>query len=104
MIYRHHQNDFDDGLAESDFKTRYRNHTASFRHAKHRNSTELSKHIWTLKDNVIEHFISWHIPSSHSQYNSSNKAFNASKFQETPCGKQTNALQPFKKFKASVDA
>ena len=58
MIYRHHQNDFDDGLAESDFKTRYRNHTASFCHAKHRNSTELSKHIWTLKDNVIEHFIS----------------------------------------------
>ena len=33
------------GLKENDFKTRYRNHTASFRHAKHRNSTELSKHI-----------------------------------------------------------
>ena len=45
------------GLTENDFKTRYRNHTASFRHAKHRNSTELSKHIWTLKDNNIEHFI-----------------------------------------------
>ena len=41
------------GLTENDFKTRYRNHTASFRHAKHRNSTELSKHIWTLKDNNI---------------------------------------------------
>ena len=26
------------GLTENDFKTRYRNHTASFRHAKHRNS------------------------------------------------------------------
>ena len=37
------------GLTENDFKTRYRNHTASFRHAKHRNSTELSKHIWTLR-------------------------------------------------------
>ena len=58
MIYCHHQNDFDNGLAESDFKTRYRNHTASFRHAKHKNSTELSKHIWTLKDNNIKHFIS----------------------------------------------
>ena len=46
------------GLTENDFKTRYRNHTTSFRHAKHRNSTELSKHIWTLKDNNIEHFIS----------------------------------------------
>ena len=39
------------GLAENNFKTRYRSHIASFRHSKHRNSTELSKHIWTLKDN-----------------------------------------------------
>ena len=54
------------GLTKNDFKTRYRNHTASFRHAKHRNSTELSNHIWTLKDNNIEHFISWRILSSHS--------------------------------------
>ena len=46
------------GLTENDFKTRYRNHTASFRHAKSRNFTELSKHIWTLKDNNIEHIIS----------------------------------------------
>ena len=36
------------GLPENDFKTRYRNHTPLFCHAKHRNSTELSKHIWTL--------------------------------------------------------
>ena len=64
------------GLTENDFKTRYRNHTASFRHAKHRNSTELSKHIWTLKDNNIEHFISWRILSSHSPYNSSSKRCN----------------------------
>ena len=42
------------GLTENDFKTRYRNHAASFRHAKHRNSTELSKNIWTLKDNEME--------------------------------------------------
>ena len=64
------------GLTENDFKTRYRNHTASFRHAKHRNSTELSKHIWTLKNNNIEHFISWRILSSHSPYNSSSKRCN----------------------------
>ena len=64
------------GLTENDFKTRYRNHTSSFRHAKHRNSTELSKHIWTLKDNNIEHFISWRILSSHSPYNSSSKRCN----------------------------
>ena len=64
------------GLTENDFKTRYRNHTASFRHAKHRNSTELSKHIWTLKDNNIDHSISWRILSSSSSYNSSNKRCN----------------------------
>ena len=64
------------GLTENDFKTRYRNHIASFRHAKHRNSTELSKHIWTLKDNNIEHFISWRILASHSPYNSSSKRCN----------------------------
>jgi len=38
------------GLA-TNFKERYRNHTASFRHLSKRNETELTKHIWTLKDN-----------------------------------------------------
>ena len=46
------------GLTENDFKTRYRSHTASFLHAKHKNSTELSKHIWTLKDKNMEYFTS----------------------------------------------
>lgn len=54
------------GLTENDLKTRYRNHTTSFCHSKHRNSTELSKYIWTLKDNNIEHYISWRIVSSRS--------------------------------------
>ena len=64
------------GLTENDFKTRYRNHTASFRHAKHRNSTELSKHIWTLKDSNIDYLISWCIILSSSSYNSSSKRCN----------------------------
>ena len=64
------------GLTENDFKTRYRNHTASFCHAKHRNSTELSKHIWSLKDKGIDHFITWRIISSSSTYNSSSKRCN----------------------------
>ena len=37
------------GLA-TNFKDRYRNHTASFRHESRRNKTELSKHIWKLRD------------------------------------------------------
>ena len=64
------------GLTENDFKTRYRNHTASFRHTRLRNSTELSKHIWTLKDSNIDHFISWRIISSSSPYNSASKRCN----------------------------
>ena len=39
-------------------------------------STELSKHIWTLKDNCIDHFISWRILSSHSPYSSASKRCN----------------------------
>ena len=64
------------GLTENPFKTRYRNHTASFRHTKHRNSTELSKHVWSLKDNNIDYSISWRIISSSSSYNSSSKRCN----------------------------
>ena len=63
-------------LAENNFKTRYRNHTTSFQHTKHRNSTELSKYIWTLKEKNIDHFISWHILSSRSPYNSASKRCN----------------------------
>ena len=51
-------------------------HIASFRHEKHRNSTELSKHIWPLKDKNIDHYISWRIISSCSTYNSSSKRCN----------------------------
>ena len=64
------------GLTENDFKTRFRNHTSSFRHAKHRNSTEPSKYIWSLKDNNIDHSVSWRIISSCSSYNSSSKRCN----------------------------
>ena len=63
-------------LTETDFKTRHRNHTASFRHAKHKNSTELSKHIWTLKNDNIDYSISWRVLSSNSPYNSSSKRCN----------------------------
>ena len=37
------------GLA-TNFKERYRNDNASFRHSNKRNETELSKHILTLKE------------------------------------------------------
>ena len=48
------------GLA-TNFKEPYRNHTASFRHQSKRNETELSKHIWALKDNKKPFNIKWRI-------------------------------------------
>ena len=61
------------GLA-TNFKERYRNHTASFRHQSKRNETELSKHIWTLKDNNKPFNIKWRIIKQCRPYNNiSNK-------------------------------
>ena len=48
------------GLA-TNFKERYRKRTASFRHQSKRNETELSKHIWALKDNNKPFNIKWRI-------------------------------------------
>ena len=41
------------------FQARYNNHKASFTHQEKRNSTELSKHIWQLKDSNTNFSISW---------------------------------------------
>ena len=61
------------GLA-TNFKERYRNHTASFRHQSKRNETELSKHIWALKDNNKPFNIKWRISKPCRPYsNVSNK-------------------------------
>ena len=64
------------GLTENDFKTRYRNHTASFRNIASRNSTELSKYVWSLKDNNINHVITWQIIARAKPYNSASKRRN----------------------------
>lgn len=49
------------GLTSTSFKTRHANHTASFRHVSKRSATELSKHVWSLKDNNMEYNIDWRI-------------------------------------------
>ena len=38
------------GLTETTFKERHRNHTKSFNNKKYLKETELSKYIWSLKD------------------------------------------------------
>jgi len=57
------------GLTENSFKTRYTNHKASFNHSSKRNSTELSKLIWNLKDSNIKYRINWTILKHATAYN-----------------------------------
>ena len=48
-------------LTENCFRTRYSNHKSSFRDPNKRLSTELSKHIWHLKDAKIGFSLTWKI-------------------------------------------
>ena len=64
------------GLTEGAFKTRYNNHTSSFRNPKHKHSTELSKYIWHLKQASIEHSIHWKILKKCKAYSNKTKRCN----------------------------
>ena len=60
------------GLA-TNFKERFRNHTTSFRHVNKRNSTELSKHVWKLKDAKKPFNIAWKVLRKCTPYNNITK-------------------------------
>jgi hypothetical protein len=64
------------GLTENPFKTRYRNHTSSFRNEAYRNSTELSKYVWTLKDSNVHFSIKWKILKQCKPYSNITKRCN----------------------------
>ena len=49
------------GLTADPFKNRYNNHTKSFNHIQYKTDTELSNHIWMLKNKNIEYKIKWKI-------------------------------------------
>ena len=49
------------GLTSNTFKTRYSAHRNSFIHPEKKHQTELSSHIWKLKDKNIPHSINWKI-------------------------------------------
>ena len=49
------------GLTATDFKSRLANHKASFKSNMKRNTTELSKYIWSLKESNLNYSISWKI-------------------------------------------
>ena len=49
------------GLTERTFKERYNGHKSSFKHRAQANASELSKHIWNLKDENKEAVVEWEI-------------------------------------------
>jgi hypothetical protein len=64
------------GQTENEFKTRYTNHKASFNNYAKRNSTELSKYIWNLKNNNISYSIRWKILKRAKSYSNASKRCN----------------------------
>ena len=64
------------GLTEGAFKQRFTQHKLSLQNRKYANSTELSKHIWKLKDNKKNYTINWSTITSASPYNNKSKRCN----------------------------
>ena len=64
------------GITATSFKARFANHKASFKSKQKRNSTELSKHIWELKDNNLNYAIKWKILCRASHYSNKTKKCN----------------------------
>ena len=68
IVYRANvENDVNDekkfyfGVSETPFKERFRNHKRDFKYDIYRNSTELSKYIWALKEEEKSFEIKWDI-------------------------------------------
>ena len=49
------------GICEGSFKQRYSNHKTSFNRRQHINDTELSKYVWSLKEDNVAFNIRWDI-------------------------------------------
>ena len=47
------------GMTGNNFKTMYYNHLMFFNNIRYRNETELSKHLWKLKEKEVQHTITW---------------------------------------------
>ena len=57
------------GITEKEFKTRYNQHTSSFRLSHKSSATSLSEHIWKLKENTV-HTVTWKILEKAQPYSS----------------------------------
>jgi hypothetical protein len=93
------------GMIATTFKERYANHTSSFRHKKGSNKTELSKHIWKLKENDQDYTIKWSILKHAISYTGGSKRCNLC-LEEKLCIlkdiNKDNLLNKEAKFSASV--
>ena len=63
-------------MTSSTFKERYRNHIKSFTHKNIQNQTELSKHIWHLKQNKTDFTINWSLLKNSITYTGESKRCN----------------------------
>ena len=63
-------------MTSNTFKERYRNHIKSFTHKKYSNETELSKHVWHLKQNKTDFTIKWSIIKKPISYTGGSKRCN----------------------------
>ena len=61
------------GTSVGEFKSRYNNHTKPFRHSKCMNKTELSKHVWNIKDHGLDNNLWWKIHKMASPYQCGSK-------------------------------
>ena len=64
------------GLTATNFKSRLYNHKASFSKQSLKNSTELSKHVWRLKETNTPYTINWKIVRKANAYSNTNKNTN----------------------------
>ena len=61
------------GHTECQFKTRYNGHTSSFRNAKYKHATELSKHVWNLNNKNVKYSIKWRVLARCNSYSNKTK-------------------------------
>ena len=64
------------GLCDTTFKERFNNHKCSFRNERYKNSTELSKYVWNLKQRKIDYQIKWRKVKQARSYSNVNKKCN----------------------------
>ena len=61
------------GITEPPFKSRFNNHTKSFRNKKYSTETELSKEIWRIKERNADYEVHWKIRKLCPAYNPTTK-------------------------------